>query len=53
MNRDTIRDLGFPVEDPIDIERFWDYCPICGGIDKEDGRICRKCKASLNKEIGE
>jgi hypothetical protein len=53
MDRSTIKELGFKVRDPIDPYTFWEYCPICGRHDKEDGRICGSCIEALNIEIGE
>ena len=53
MNRDIIRELGFEVKDTIDPDTFWEYCPICGSRDREDGHMCDSCKEALNREIGE
>jgi len=47
MERHAIDNLGFVVEDPINIDSM-DNCAICGRL--TEGQICSKCKEILSKE---
>ena len=47
MERHAIADLGFIVEDPINIDSL-DNCAICGRL--AEGQICDRCKEIMYKE---